>query len=144
MLATHKNITDYIPQRAPMVMIHDLLEVSESKAVTQLLISSDNIFLHDKKLAEPGLVENIAQTAAVQVGYICKQKNIPVPIGYIAAIKDLEIFNLPSENTTITTTVTIKNQVLDITLVEGEVKQNNEVLCRCEMRIFAKIQVPSV
>jgi hypothetical protein len=63
-----------------------------------------------------------------------------VPIGYIAAIKDLKIFQLPESNSVITTTVTVKNQVLDITLVEGEVKQNGVVLCQCEMRIFAKIQ----
>jgi predicted hotdog family 3-hydroxylacyl-ACP dehydratase len=123
-----------------MVMIHNLMEASETKAVTQLTVLSDNIFLCNSKLAEPGMVENIAQTAAVQVGYICFQKNIPVPIGYIAAIRDLSIYNLPSENSTITTTVTVKNQVMDITLIEGEVKQNDEVLCRCEMRIFVKVQ----
>jgi 3-hydroxyacyl-[acyl-carrier-protein] dehydratase len=140
MLADKQTITNYIPQRSPMVMIHNLIEASETRAITQLTILADNIFLRDNKLAEPGMVENIAQTAAAQVGYVCYQKNIPVPIGYIAAIKDLKVFNFPSENSTITTTVTVKNQVMDITLVQGEVKQNDEVLCQCEMRIFAKIQ----
>jgi 3-hydroxyacyl-[acyl-carrier-protein] dehydratase len=140
MLADKHTITNYIPQRSPMVMIHNLIEASETKAVTQLTVLADNIFLRGNKLAEPGMVENIAQTAAAQVGYVCNQKNIPVPIGYIAAIKDLKVFNFPSENSTITTTVTVKNQVMDITLVEGEVKQNDEVLCQCEMRIFAKVQ----
>lgn len=140
MLATVEDITTYIPQRPPMVMIHNLLEAGEEKAVTQLHISRDNIFVGDGVLTEPGLVENIAQTAAVQVGYVCVQKNIHVPIGYIAAIKDLKVYRLPSENSTITTTVTVKNQVLDITLVEGEIIQNGEILCRCEMRIFAKIK----
>jgi predicted hotdog family 3-hydroxylacyl-ACP dehydratase len=140
MLADKNTITNFIPQRSPMVMIHNLVEASEAKAVTQLTVLSDNIFFTNNKLGEPGLLENIAQTAAVQVGYVCAQRNIPVPIGYIAAIKDLSIFNLPSEKTTITTTVTVKNQVMDITLVEGEIKQNDEVLCRCEMRIFVKVQ----
>ena len=140
MLATVHDITNYIPQRAPMVMVHNLLVANEECAVSEFQVLPDNIFVYNKLLAEPGLVENIAQTAAAQVGFMCIQKNVPVPIGYIAAIKDLIFFKLPSENSTITTTVTVKNQVLDITLVEGEVKQNNEVLCRCEMRIFAKIQ----
>ncbi len=140
MLATLKDITNYLPQRSPMVMIHNLLEAGEEKAVTELHILPDNIFVSNGTFGEPGLVENIAQTAAVQVGYVCVQKNIHVPIGYIAAIKDLKIYNLPAENSVITTTVTVKNQVLDITLVEGEVKQNGEILCRCEMRIFAKIK----
>lgn len=140
MLVTQDDITKYIPQRAPMVMIHDLVEATEECAITELKITSENIFVQHGVLAEPGLVENIAQTAAVQVGYVCVQKNIPVPIGYIAAVKDLTFFNLPAVNTTIKTTVKVKNQVLDITLIEGEVEQNDEVLCRCEMRIFAKIQ----
>jgi predicted hotdog family 3-hydroxylacyl-ACP dehydratase len=140
MLATQQDIIKYIPQRFPMVMIHDLLEVSEHGAVTQLHILPDNIFIQQDKLTEPGLVENIAQTAAAQVGYICAQNKAPVPIGFIAAIKDLEVFKLPLANATITTSVTVKNQVLDITLVEGQVKQNDEVLCRCEMRIFVKVQ----
>jgi predicted hotdog family 3-hydroxylacyl-ACP dehydratase len=140
MLATKSDIINYIPQRAPMVMIHNLMEANEQRAVTQLHILAENIFVSDHVLAEPGLVENIAQTAAAQVGYVCMQQNIPVPIGYIAAVKDLKIFNLPAENSTITTTVTVKNQVMDITLVEGEVKLKDEVLCRCEMRIFARIK----
>jgi 3-hydroxyacyl-[acyl-carrier-protein] dehydratase len=140
MLADIKSITQYIPQRSPMVMIHNLLEVTEDSAVTQFTIQPDNIFLHNKKLAEPGMVENIAQTAAVQVGYVCVQKKIVVPIGYIAAIRDLKVFDFPLENSTITTSVTVKNQVLDITLVEGVIRQNNQVLCQCEMRIFAKVQ----
>jgi len=140
MLATPQEITTYIPQRPPMVMIHNLLEASEERAVTQLHILPDNIFVENNFFKEPGLVENIAQTAAVQVGYICVQRNVPVPIGYIAAIKDLKIFKFPPADSTITTSITVKNQVLDITLVEGEVRLNDEIMCRCEMRIFAKVQ----
>jgi 3-hydroxyacyl-[acyl-carrier-protein] dehydratase len=140
MLATQHDIINYIPQRAPMVMIHDLLEATEERAVTQLEVNLENIFVQHGVLSEPGLVENIAQTAAAQVGFVCIQKNIPVPIGYIAAVKDLVFFDLPLINTTIKTTVRVKNQVLDITLIEGEVQHNGKILCRCEMRIFAKIQ----
>jgi len=140
MLVNREDIIRYIPQRWPMVMIHDLMEVSETHAITGFEILADNIFIRNGSLAEPGLVENIAQTAAVQVGYICMQKDVPVPIGYIAAVKDLKIFNLPIEKTSITTTVTVKNQVLDITLVEGKIEQDNQVLCSCEMRIFVKLK----
>jgi 3-hydroxyacyl-[acyl-carrier-protein] dehydratase len=140
MLVNREDIIKYIPQRWPMVMIDGLVDVSEVHAVTEFEIQPDNIFIRNKELSEPGLVENIAQTAAVQVGFLCMQKNITVPIGYIAAIKDLKIFNFPSEYSRITTTITVKNQVLDITLVEGNVRQGNEILCCCEMRIFAKVK----
>ena len=94
-LVTRNDITNYIPQRPPMVMIHDLEEATDEHAITRLTIEPDNIFLQDGYLAEPGLVENIAQTAAAQVGFQCASRNIPIPIGYIAAIKDLKIYSLP-------------------------------------------------
>ncbi|HEY0656460.1 MAG TPA: 3-hydroxyacyl-ACP dehydratase [Chryseosolibacter sp.] len=139
MLATKRNITDFIPQRHPIVMVDDLVEASETHSVTQLEIRNDNIFVDAGTLAEPGLVENIAQTAAAQVGYQCFLKQIPVPLGYIAAVKSLSITKLPAVNSRITTSIRIVNQVMDVTLAEGIVKDGEgEECCRCEMRIFVK------
>ncbi len=121
-------------------MVHNLVEASESHAVTQLHLAVDNVFASDGFLAEPGLVENIAQTAAVHVGHQCLEKGVPIPIGYIAAVKNLEIKALPPLGTTITTRVKITNKVLDLTVATGEVTLDGESLCTCEMRIFAKIQ----
>lgn len=138
MLATLNDIEQYIPQRKPMVMIHELHEADERHAVTTLRIEKNNTFLDSGKLTEPGLVENIAQTAAAQVGYVCAQHDKPVPIGYIAAVKDLAIHGLPELDTQIRTIVEVMNVVMDITLIRGSVYQNNQLLCECEMRIFVK------
>jgi 3-hydroxyacyl-[acyl-carrier-protein] dehydratase len=119
--------------------VHALVEADDDHAVSQLTIEPDNIFVSKEYFAEPGLVENIAQTAAMHVGYQCSLKNIPIPIGYIAAVKDLKIQSLPKQNTTITTSVKVTNKVLDVTVVEGRVEQEGNLLCSCEMRIFAKI-----
>ena len=74
MLASRNDITQYIPQRAPIVMVHALVEADDEHAVTQLAIEPDNIFVSNEFFAEPGLVENIAQTAAMHVGYQCSKK----------------------------------------------------------------------
>jgi 3-hydroxyacyl-[acyl-carrier-protein] dehydratase len=139
MLATRDDITRYIPQRYPIIMVHELVQADEDHAVTTFMIEPDNVFVSNEFFKEPGLVENIAQTAAMHVGYQCASKNIPIPIGYIAAVKDLKIFSLPKQNTSISTSVKITNKVLDVTVVEGKVEQNGNLLCSCEMRIFAKI-----
>ena len=139
MLATREDITKYIPQRHPIVMVHALVEADDSHAVTELTIEPDNVFVSNEFFAEPGLIENIAQTAAMHVGYQCSLKNIPIPIGYIAAVKDLKIQALPKQNTRITTSVRVTNKVLDVTVVEGRVEQDGNLLCSCEMRIFAKL-----
>ncbi len=140
MLANRTDILQYIPQRNPIVMVHELLDANDDHIVTQLAIEPDNVFLASGYFAEPGMVENIAQTAAVHVGYQCTLKKLPIPIGFIAAVKDLKIKALPKENSTITTSVKVVNKVLDITVVHGKVEQDGELLCSCEMRIFAKIQ----
>lgn len=140
MLANRNDILQFIPQREPIVMVHELMEAGDDYAVTQLTIEPDNVFLTGGLFAEPGLVENIAQTAAVHVGYQCSKKHIPIPIGYIAAVKDLKINKLPTQNSLITTSVKVTNKVLDITVVQGKVEQDGNLLCSCEMRIFAKLQ----
>lgn len=140
MLANRNDILQFIPQREPIVMVHELMEAGDDYAVTQLTIEPGNVFVSGGLFAEPGLVENIAQTAAVHVGYQCSKKNIPIPIGYIAAVKDLRINKLPKQNSLITTSVKVTNKVLDITVVQGKVEQEGNLLCSCEMRIFAKLQ----
>ena len=131
-------ITDFIPQRPPMVMIDKLVSAESDSAVSSFLIKSDNIFVQDEKFTEPGLVENIAQTAAAMVGHHCALNKIPVPIGFIAAVKDLKIYSTPPQDSTISTNVKVTNNVMDVTIVEGVVKLQDEVICTCEMRILIK------
>src|SRR6478609_235536 len=140
MLVPRHDIIQFIPQREPIVMVHTLLEANEEQASTSFTIESGNVFLSNGYFAEPGLIENIAQTAAVQAGYYYMQQNMPVPIGYIAAVKNLKIMQLPKENSTIHTKVKVTNKVLDVTVVEGVIEQDGNRICSCEMRIFTKTE----
>lgn len=138
MLVNRNDIELYIPQRKPMVMIHTLESADQKTAVTTLTVEANNIFLDGDVLGEPALAENIAQTAAAQVGYVCMQEAKPVPIGYIAAIKDFVVYALPGVNVQLRTSIEVINNVMDITLVRGTIYQNEVMICECEMRIFVK------
>jgi len=138
MLATRDTIVRYIPQRDPIVMIHNLVETGDDFATTQFLIEANTLFVTEGVLAEPGLLENMAQTAAAHVGYQCQVRNVPVPIGYIAAVKDLVIFKLPQLNSVIETHIRIVNHVMNVTIIQGEVKQNGTMIAFCEMKIFVQ------
>lgn len=140
MLVHRDDITRYIPQRDPIVMVHEVVEANDTHVLTRFTIESGNVFLSNGYFAEPGLIENIAQTAAVQAGYNCRQNNIEVPIGYIAAVKKLKITELPKENSMIQTMVTVTNKILDVTIIEGEIEQDGKLICSCEMRIFTRTQ----
>ena len=108
----------------------------ETKARSSFLISKDNIFVEDGRLSEPGLVENIAQTAAARSGYLSKIEKKILHIGYIGDVKNLEIASLPKINSTLETEIIIKNQIFDIIVIAGKVTCNNKLLAQCEMKIF--------
>lgn len=140
MLATREEITKYIPQRDPIVMVHNLLAADDKSVETEFLIEPGNVFVSEGMLQEPGMVENIAQTAAVYIGHQFLQKNLPIPIGYIAAIQNLKVISLPPVNAKLTTKVEITNRVLDVTVVQGTVEVDGKIHCSCEMKVFAKNQ----
>lgn len=131
-----QDILPLIPQRPPFVMIDTLVAAGENNARTRLTIRSDNLFIKGNQLTEPALIENVAQTAAARMGYICNQKNEPVPVGFIGAVQNLEIFGLPAVGDEIETEIIIKNQVFDVTLITGKVFCKNNLLAQCEMKIF--------
>ncbi|UCG27304.1 MAG: hydroxymyristoyl-ACP dehydratase, partial [Bacteroidales bacterium] len=81
-----KDILNYIPQRHPMIMIDQIVDVTESGITTKFLIHPENIFYHNGYFREPGIVENIAQTAAARVGYVCERENRNIPLGFIGAV----------------------------------------------------------
>lgn len=143
MVVIENNILPLIPQKPPFVMIDKLLYSDEKSTCSGFVIPSDNLFVENGVFGVPGLVENIAQTAAARVGYIARQENVPVPIGYIGAIKNLEIFNLPEVNDELETEITIENQVFDVTIISGRVKCKKLILAQCEMKIFINLQQTS-
>jgi len=136
MLATRSEIINYIPQRDPFIVVHDILRATDEFTETQFEVLPESIFVTNGLFHEPGLLENIAQTAAAQMGYICKKKGSPVPLGYIASIKNLIVHSLPPVGAMLTTSIQVTNHVLNVILLEGIVRLEGAIVCQCEMRIF--------
>lgn len=131
-----EDILAFIPQRPPFVMVDEIVAVDEQGGSTRYKIPGDNLFVQNGILTEPALIENIAQTAAARVGYICQQKNETVPVGFIGAVQQLQVHALPRVGDTIETHIEIKNQVFDVTLIAGTIKLGQETLATCNMKIF--------
>lgn len=131
-----ENIQSLIPQRPPFVMVDTLVSVSEASIITGFTVREDNIFLMDGEFKEPGLVENIAQTAAARAGYISKTEGQPVQVGYIGAVNGLEIFSLPKTGDELITEISIENQIFDVTLISGKIVSNGKTVAQCNMKIF--------
>ena len=132
------DILELIPQRPPMAMIDSLVHADEKSARGKLFIRESNLFCENGVFCEPGLTEFIAQTAAAYTGYKNKTMNQVVSEGYIGAIKNLVIHELPRINTAIESEIVIENEIVGYTIVTGRVFQDNRLLAECEMRILGK------
>ena len=130
------DILSFIPQRPPFVMIGRLLHCDDTGARTALTVKADNIFVEDGQFKEPGLAENIAQTAAARSGYSAAAENQPAPLGYIGSIRNLEIMALPKTGDELITEISITNQVFDVMMISGKVHCGEQLMAQCEMKIF--------
>ncbi|XZF16432.1 3-hydroxyacyl-ACP dehydratase [Chitinophagaceae bacterium MMS25-I14] len=130
------DILAYIPQRPPFVMIDTVLQADESVSRTSFTIPEGYLFVENGIFTEPGLVENMAQTAAAGTGYKAQQENKPAPVGFIGALKGLQIYSLPETGDTITTEITFLHQVMNAHIVQGKVFLGDKEIAACELKIF--------
>ncbi|GJH41661.1 flexirubin biosynthesis protein [Capnocytophaga sp. HP1101] len=80
-----------------MQMVDTITDISNTHVVTEFVIKPTCIFVEEGKFAEVGLIENMAQTCSAIVGQFLFgiEDSSNYVIGYISAIKRLEIFDLP-------------------------------------------------
>jgi predicted hotdog family 3-hydroxylacyl-ACP dehydratase len=132
------NVLDVIPQRAPVVMI-DVLKFSDaSKTISEFEIKESCIFCNNGFLSESGMIENIAQTGAAGFGYLDRQNNKPVSLGFIASIKNIQIIQLPPVGSVIITEVMAHEPVMGFNIITGKILLNDTIIASCEMRIFVQ------
>jgi predicted hotdog family 3-hydroxylacyl-ACP dehydratase len=135
------DIAALIPQKPPFVMVGKLLFADEDITRSSFMINADNVFVKNGIFQEAGLLENIAQTAALKAGYKAMQEKQPVSLGYIGAVKDFEVFQLPETGDELLTEITLENQVFDVSVIEGKVWCNKILLAQCEMKVFSGVKV---
>ena len=134
-LAEKEEILALMPQRPPMVMVDKLWSVGENVAVTGLTIKSENIFVESSELQEPGIIEHVAQSAAVMEGYGCKLSGAEVTINYLCEVKRFEINARPKVGEELKTQVTKVAQASGVTLLSIKVECNGKPIASGQMKI---------
>lgn len=130
------SILELLPQRPPFVMVDRMKDYSETRSSCSLNVRPDNIFLEDGCLAPAGIVEHIAQTCAARLGYYNKYVlGEGIRLGFIGEVKDLDIVRLPREGETIETTITVEQEIFDVTLVSAEVRAGTETIATTRLKI---------
>ncbi len=140
----HASVSALIPQQPPIEMVDTLWLNDDTTTISGFTIQPDNIFCKNGFFTEPGIIENIAQTAALRAGYTVSllekdgKLTGPPPVGYIAAIKNLNIRLLPKVGDDLKTQIIVKQVIFDVTLIAAETTCNGQPVADCEMKIFLK------
>ena len=131
-----QNAADFVPQKPPFVLVDKLLFVDRKTSRCSFTIPEGHVFADDGYYSTAGLVESMAQTAAAGTGYLSRQENKPVPLGYIGAVQKLEVLDWPPVNAEIVMTINLLTNILQVSLVSGFVQYREKIMASCEMKIF--------
>ena len=135
------DIHELLPQQEPFVMIGSLVHFDKTLTITETEVRQDNIFVDEGNFSASGLMENIAQTCAVRIGFVNKyilKKGIQ--LGFIGAVRNFEVLELPKVGDVITTRVEVKEEVFGMTLADAIITCGEKVLVTSEMKIAVKEQ----
>lgn len=133
-------IEQLIPQRAPMLMVDELLEADGEEAKTAFTVRPDNLFIGEGGwLEETGLMEHMAQSASALAGYIAVGAGAEnPPVGYIGEIKHFHCYRRPHVGDRLHTTVRLGTEVNGVTLATAESRVDGEVAADVQMKIFVR------
>lgn len=133
------DVHELLPQQEPFVMIGSLVHFDRALTITETKVQADNIFVDENHFSASGLMENIAQTCAARIGYVNKFiLKKAIQLGFIGAIRNFEVIELPVVGDVITTRVEVKEEVFGMTLAEATIVCGDKLLAKSEMKIAIK------
>jgi predicted hotdog family 3-hydroxylacyl-ACP dehydratase len=128
-------ISEILPQRPPFLFVDRLERYDEVETVTSFSVPENHLLVEDGRLTASGILENMAQSSAARIGYLCKYiLHVPVRIGYIGAIRKFRIHRLPAVGETVTTTIIFREDVFGITLADAVVRVGDDVVAEASLK----------
>ncbi len=133
------DIHELLPQQEPFVMVGQLVSIDETITITETVVSPDNIFVDDGHFSATGLIENVAQTCAVRIGFVNKYiQHCSIQIGVIGTVKKFRALALPKAGQVIVTRVEKISEILGMTLCKAVVTCEGQTLVTTDIKIGVK------
>jgi len=130
-------IEDLIPHRDRMKLIEEILDITDDSAVTSATVSEQWPLVQDGGADPIVIIEIVAQTAAVHVS--CKKGPCGSEGGggRLVGIKNADFFtdSIPLQAVLITTVRDLYSAE-NYTVLEGTVRQNDELIGRVEIQVI--------
>lgn len=135
-LISGDELLEYIPQRSPFVMVDSYYGKRELSSFTGLTVRDGNVLTDGNLFSESGLIEHMAQSAAVSAGVDFIARGSSVPKGFIGAVSKMKIRMLPEVGKKLNTTITEIQKFQGISLVSAKVECEDQIVAECELKIF--------
>lgn len=128
-----------------MLMVTRLVDIDDASVHSQFTISADCVFVKNEMLSETGLIENAAQTCSAIVGQSYFDKDDLLGegnnlVGYISAIKKVEIFGLPRLGEVIVTKASLISRfdAGDVTIcsIDCSTFNNDKLIVACTLNFL--------
>ena len=137
----YEDIKDLLPQRAPILMVDELLEVNGEEAQSSFTVRPGNFFLDGEgRLEASGLIEHIAQSASAFAGYRARLAGAEEPpVGYIGEVKNFRCHHCPQTGDELRTIVRLGPEVEGVMLLPGETRIGEKIVAETQMKIFIQL-----
>lgn len=88
-----QDITDFIPHRAPMILVDKIIAYQRDTLVTEVTITAQSPYFDDKHRAVPNYVgiEYMAQSIAALAGVEAKLRNDKIRVGFLLGSRKLAL-----------------------------------------------------
>ena len=132
----------FLPHRAPFLLVDRLLECEQHFCRTDFTVPVEHPMVRENCLSEGGVMENIAQTCATHIGYL--SRHLPIRIGVVASVKNLNILSLPKVGALLETMVEEQGEpIFSVSIYEAKVFSAGALVAQGEMRVVLTDQIPT-
>lgn len=136
------NASDFLPHRAPFLLVDRLLECEQHFCRTDFTVPAEHPMVRENCLSEGGVMENIAQTCATHIGYL--SRHLPIRIGVVASVKNLNILSLPKVGARLETMVEEQGEpIFSVSIYVAKVFSEGTLVAQGEMRVVLTDQIPT-
>lgn len=127
-----------VSHKKPMLLVDEILSVAEPDARVKSVIGKDHLFLRaDGTLAPEALIEIVAQSFAACEAQRRELAGLSTDGGgYMASVRDFEIFAPVRREDELVTRVTLKDDFMGTRIVAGEIFRGAEKVAAGTVYIF--------
>lgn len=131
------SIKELIPQREPLLMVDELLDVADGSGTSVFKVTKDNILVSEGVLSEAGIIENMAQTAAAVTGYHhLREGALRPPLGMIGELRDFVLHSCPKVGDSLRTIVSKGITAYGVSVVRATMYVDDAVVAESTLKIF--------